>query len=307
VNREGEFINALARIFGSLRNESIIVGIGDDAAVVKAPLAPLVLAADMAVEGTHFNRNWSSFYEIGAKITSANLADIYAMGGRPDYLLVSAALPKSMTLEELEELALGISDEARSVGAVVVGGDLTHSDQIVISISVTGSISKPITRSGAKPGDQVVLSKLTGESAAGLSLLQKGILNADSAAHRNPDVQYERAQSICHLANSMTDVSDGLICELNNIARASQVQIDIKGDLLRRADGFAHLQSLARELGEDVWSWVLHGGEDHAFLATVPADSSLPSGFFTIGHVVEGSRVLVDGFISEHQGFNHFE
>jgi thiamine-monophosphate kinase len=306
VTREAELIAALSRIFSGAQSDAVIVGIGDDAAVVKAPLAPIALAADMAVEGAHFNRNWSSLYEIGAKVTSANLADIFAMGGAPEYLLVSAALPKDFSVEELEELALGIFDEATSVGAVVVGGDLTSSERIVISISVFGSIAKPVTQSGARVGDDVLLSKLTGESAAGLALLQRGILDENSAQHRNPTVQYEMAQSIAPIAHAMTDVSDGLISELNKIAIASRVQINIERELLKIAEGYEHLATLAREHGSDEWNWILHGGEDHAFLATVPAGSHIPSGYFRIGRVVEGSRVVVDGFIAEHQGFNHF-
>ena len=305
--QEAELLSVLTRIFSQQRNDGVVLGIGDDAAVVRAALTPIALASDMAVEGTHFNRNWSSLYEIGAKVTSANLADIFAMGGRPEYILVAAALPKNFSLEEIEELALGIFDEAASVGASVIGGDLTFSDRMVISMSVFGSVATPITRSGAKVGDLVVLSQLTGESAAGLAILQRGILNGDSAEHRNPTVNYEKAAAISAIAHAMTDVSDGLISELNQIAQASKVQIEIEKKSLEAADGFAHLASLATEHGGDIWEWILHGGEDHAFVATVPANLTIPAGFVTIGKVVEGSRVLVDGFIAEHQGFNHFE
>lgn len=304
---EAELLAALSTIFSRVKDESILVGIGDDAAVVKAHLTPIALATDMAVEGTHFTRNWSSLYEIGAKITSANLADIFAMGGRPEYLLVAAALPKNFSVEDIEELALGIADEAASVGAIVVGGDLTFSDRIVISISVFGSVGKPLLRSGAHVGDDLVISKLPGESAAGLELLKRGVLDAKSAEHRNPTVEYEKAQSISAIAHSMCDISDGLISELNHISDASNVQIVVDKSLLKKAPGFDQLEQLADELGVDPWEWILHGGEDHAFIATVPGDASLPSGFTKIGTVVQGSRVLVDGFIVEHQGFQHFQ
>jgi len=304
---EAELLAALSTIFSRVKDESILVGIGDDAAVVKAHLTPIALATDMAVEGTHFTRNWSSLYEIGAKITSANLADIFAMGGRPEYLLVAAALPKNFSVEDIEELALGIADEAASVGAIVVGGDLTFSDRIVISISVFGSVGKPLLRSGAHVGDDLVISKLPGESAAGLELLKRGVLDAKSAEHRNPTVEYEKAQSISAIAHSMCDISDGLISELNHISDASNVQIVVDKSLLKKVSGFDQLEQLADELGVDPWEWILHGGEDHVFIATVPGDASLPSGFTKIGTVVQGSRVLVDGFIVEHQGFQHFQ
>jgi thiamine-monophosphate kinase len=303
---EAELLAALSTIFSRTNDESILVGIGDDAAVVKAHLTPIALATDMAVEGTHFSRNWSSLYEIGAKITSANLADIFAMGGRPEYLLVAAALPKNFSVEDIEELALGIADEAASIGAIVVGGDLTFADRIVISISVFGSVGKPLLRSGARVGDDIVISKLPGESAAGLEFLKRGVLDTNSSEHRNPTVEYEKAQAISAIAHSMCDISDGLVSELNHISEASSVQIVIEKSLLKSVQGFNHLEQLADELGIDLWSWVLHGGEDHVFLASVAGGSSLPSGFTKIGTVVAGSRVLVDGFIVEHQGFTHF-
>ena len=306
VATESELIGALRAIFSQANSESILVGIGDDAAVVKAHLTPVALATDMAVEGVHFNRNWSSLYEIGAKVTSANLADIFAMGGRPEYLLVAAALTKGFSVEEIEELALGIFDEASSVGAAVVGGDLTHSDRIVISISVFGSVGNPILRSGAIDGDDVVISKLPGQSASGLYLLNRGVLDEKSAEHRNPTVDYEKAQAISAIAHSMCDVSDGLISELTHIAQASDVQISIERELLEKGPGFSDLAALAHEHGVDVWEWILHGGEDHIFIATVPSGSRLPHGFLKIGTVGTGSRVLVDGFIATHQGFTHF-
>ncbi len=282
------------------------MGIGDDAAVIKAPLTPIVLATDMAVEGSHFKRSWSSLYEIGAKVTSANLADIFAMGGKPEYILVAAALPNGFSVAEIEELAGGIADEAASVGATVVGGDLTVSDQMVIAMSVFGCVGRPILRSGATVGDDVVISKVPGESAAGFDLLNRGIRDSQSLQHRNPTVEYQKAQAISAIAHSMCDISDGLISELTHIAKASGVQIAIARSEIMFGSGFEELQRLAVEYGVDVWQWILHGGEDHVFVATVPEDSKLPTGFTKIGSVVEGARVLVDGFIMEHEGFSHF-
>jgi len=303
---EREILAAISAVFSRSSDESVLVGIGDDAAVIKAALTPIALASDMAVEGTHFSRNWSSLYEIGAKITAANLADIFAMGGRPEYLLVSAALPKSITVEEVEELALGIADEAALVGASVVGGDLASSEKIVISISAFGAVGRPILRSGAKVGDQVVVSKLPGESAAGLEYLKRGVLDSSSAHHRHPTVDYQSAQAISAIAHSMIDVSDGLVSELSHIASASSVGITIDKELLASSKDYSDLARSAMELGVDVWQWVLHGGEDHVFIATIPSEAAVPRGFLVIGKVIEGSRVMVDGFVAEHEGFSHF-
>jgi len=303
---EREILAAISAIFSRSADESVLVGIGDDAAVIKASLTPIALASDMAVEGTHFSRNWSSLYEVGAKITAANLADIFAMGGRPEYLLVNVALPKSITVEEAQELALGIADEAALVGASVVGGDLAYSEKIVISISAFGAVGRPILRSGAKVGDRVVVSKLPGESASGLEFLKRGVLDAASNHHRHPTVDYQSAQAISAIAHSMIDISDGLVSELSHIASASSVGIAIERDLLASSSDYADLARVATDLGVDVWQWVLHGGEDHVFLATIPRETSVPKGFLVIGEVIEGSRVTVDGFVAEHEGFSHF-
>ena len=286
MTTEREILAAISAVFSRTADESVLVGIGDDAAVIKASLTPIALASDMAVEGTHFSRNWSSLYEIGAKIAAANLADIFAMGGRPEYLLVNAALPKSITLEEAEELALGIADEAALVGASVVGGDLAYSEKIVISISAFGAVGRPILRSGAKVGDQVVVSKLPGESAAGLEYLKRGVLDASSSHHRHPTVDYQSAQAISAIAHSMIDISDGLVSELSHIAIASGAGIAIDKELLASSSDYADLARAAADLGVDVWQWVLHGGEDHVFLATIPSEIAVPKGFLVIGEVI---------------------
>jgi thiamine-monophosphate kinase len=306
MTTEREILSAISVVFSRTTDESVLVGIGDDAAVIKASLTPIALASDMAVEGTHFSRNWSSLYEIGAKIAAANLADIFAMGGRPEYLLVNAALPKSITVKDAQELALGIADEAALVGASVVGGDLAYSEKIVISISAFGAVGRPILRSGAKVGDQVVVSKLPGESASGLEYLKRGVLDASSSHHRHPSVDYQSAQAISAIAHSMIDISDGLVSELSHIAIASGVGIAIDKELLASSSDYADLARAAADLGVDVWQWVLHGGEDHVFLATIPSEVAVPKGFLVIGEVIEGSRVTVDGFVAEHEGFSHF-
>jgi thiamine-monophosphate kinase len=132
---ESELIAALTAVFGHSDanvRENVLIGIGDDGAVIAPSSSKSVLAADMAVEGVHFNRKWSTLHEVGAKITAANLADIYAMGGEPKYLLVSAGLTSDFGITEITELATGIADEAALVGASVVGGDISRAEQLVI-------------------------------------------------------------------------------------------------------------------------------------------------------------------------------
>jgi thiamine-monophosphate kinase len=304
VASESELIAALSAVF-ALSDSSInnvLVGIGDDGAVIKASPHNSVLATDMAVEGVHFKREWSSLHEIGAKITAANLADIYAMGGDPKYLLVSAGLTSDFGIDEIKALANGIKSEADLVGTVIVGGDISRAEKLVISISVFGEVSKPITRSGAKAGDSVIISGLPGKSAAGLFQLQNGVTDSILvAAHKKPVLNYEAAKKF-RSVNSMCDVSDGLLSELNHIASASKVGIELDSKLISAIPGF-------KELGEatelEIWDLVLAGGEDHVFVATTSSD--VPEGAFVIGKVVTGSGVSVSGVSKlPATGFRHF-
>jgi thiamine-monophosphate kinase len=307
VASESELIAALSAVFtlsdpsfNSFKN--VLVGIGDDGAVIKASPQNSVLATDMAVEGVHFKREWSSLHEIGAKITAANLADIYAMGGDPKYLLVSAGLTSDFGIAEIKALANGIKSEADLVGAVIVGGDISRAEKLVISISVFGEVTNPITRSGAKVGDLVIISGLPGKSAAGLFQLQSGVTDSTFiSAHKKPVLNYELAKKFRN-ANAMCDVSDGLLSELNHIASASNVGIELDSKLISAIPGF-------KELGEatelEIWDLVLAGGEDHVFVATT--SSEVPEGAFVIGKVVNGSGVSVSGVSKlPATGFRHF-
>ena len=282
---ESELIAAVRAIFEATPDERVLIGIGDDGAVISQPKGRVVLATDIAVEGTHFNREWSSLFEIGAKITAANLADIYAMGGKPEYLLVAAALPHGFTVPDIQELARGIVDEASKVGARVVGGDVTASKQLVISIAAYGSVKESVTRSGAQVGDLVIISDLPGASAAGLELLKEGVRDERTLAHRRPSVNYAAAHDFALAGvSAMCDVSDGLTSELLHIAKASGVGIEIRTD---EAIDF-------------------NGGEDHIFVATISPHLPFPRQAIEIGRVVLGKGVRINGEIATHQGFTHF-
>ena len=294
---ESELIAALKAIFEATsfskisnvpepsEDDDLLIGIGDDGAVVKQKKGNVVLATDMAVENVHFMREWSSLFEIGAKVTAANLADIYAMGGKPKYLLVAAALPTGFTVDEIKELARGIVDEASKVGAKVIGGDLAAAQELMISIAAYGEVKEPITRSGAQVGDLVIISDLPGRSAAGLELLKSGVRDERTLHHRRPIVDYVAARDFALAGvSAMCDVSDGLTSELLHIARASGVGIEIRTD---EAIDF-------------------NGGEDHIFLATISPHLPFPRQAIEIGRVVLGKGVRINGEMARHEGFMHF-
>ncbi len=287
---EAGVISALVRIFG-VTHRGVEIGIGDDAAVV-ITTDRTVITTDMAVEGTHFSTKWSSAFDIGRKITAANLADVYAMGGSPRYLVAAVTLTGQESMEWIEELAEGIAHEARSCGAFVVGGDLAKGPCIVISMTAIGEVDNPITRSGAQVGDSIYISSLPGWSAAGLSIIEKD-LDDDLAVHAvseysAPTVDYVSAIKFSNnRAHSMCDVSDALIIQAEQLAQASGVALKFDQELITQHPEFATLKELAESQEADVWQWIFAGGEDHVFLAT---GNDLDG--FCIGTVVEGVGVL---------------
>jgi thiamine-monophosphate kinase len=286
---EAGVITALTRIFG-LTHRGVTVGIGDDAAVVTTG-NQTVITTDMAVEGTHFSTKWSSAFDIGRKITAANLADVYAMGGSPRYLVVAVTFTGQESMEWIEELAEGIAHEAASCGAYVVGGDLAKGPCIVISITAIGEVDTPITRSGAQVGDSIFVSSLPGWSAAGLWLIEKDVED-DLSLHAvsefcAPTIDYVSAvQFSNNRAHSMCDVSDALITQAQQMAQASQVCFALDQELISQHPEFDSLKELANSNGVDVWQWIFAGGEDHIFLAT-----GVDLEGFCIGTVVPGSGV----------------
>ncbi|MEY3994929.1 MAG: hypothetical protein RL690_325 [Actinomycetota bacterium] len=287
---EAQIIGALAEIFGS-NHRGVQVGIGDDAAVV-ATGEHTVITTDMAVEGTHFNCQWSGAFEIGRKITAANLADVYAMGATPTYLVVAVTLSGEESMEWISELAQGIKHEASSCGTVVVGGDLARGAIKVISMTALGEVEKAVTRSGAQVGDSIYVSSLPGWSAAGLSCIEKSELSdLESYAVEefcSPTLDYSMAVAFAHKgAHAMCDVSDALVIQAEQLAQASDVQLVFDAEAFKASEEFAQLSELAEASGVDIWQWIFAGGEDHVFLAT---GKDLPG--LCVGAVKAGSGVI---------------
>jgi thiamine-monophosphate kinase len=284
---ESEIIELLAGIFAS-RDQRLLLGIGDDAAIVTG-FSRQILTTDIAVEGIHFKSEWSSPYEIGARVAKANIADVLSMNGRCDYLLVAASLTGRESLEWISQLAQGIADAAQEFGAIVVGGDISQSPTLQIAITAVGHTENPIMRGGAKVGDSIYLSSLTGWSAAGLLILNQGLsAHSDTAAlalaqYRNPTLDSKIDFSQAH---AMADVSDSLLIQGAQIAKASGVAFRVELELIENAEGFISLNQLAEDLKSDIWQWILAGGEDHVLLAT---GRDLPG--ICIGQVVAGSGI----------------
>ena len=292
----GEFglIDALVARFP--QGENVLLGPGDDAALVALPEARVLVATDVLVEGRHFRRDWASAADVGHKAAAQNLADINAMGGRATALTVAFAAPAELPAAWALELAAGIAAEAALVGASVVGGDVTRADEIMVSITVLGVVDgDPVRRSGARPGDVVAIVGRQGWAAAGLAVLARGFRSPRVLveAHRRPEPPYEQGAVAQRAgATAMIDVSDGLVADVGHIADASGVAIDIDSSVFDVAEP---LRAVGSALGADPMKFILAGGDDHALVATFPAGAALPDGWSRIGEVSEGSGVTVDG------------
>ena len=305
---EAGLIAQLRDLFHTSFQTGVEIGIGDDAAVVLASNKKLVATVDMAVEDIHFKREWSTPFQIGAKLTTANLADIFAMGATPKYLLVAAAITEVNNSQMVSELAKGIRSVADKFEVAVIGGDLSRAEKMSLSVTALGEISeKPITRSGAKVGDIVYVSALPGLSAAGLAILTRGLDRPRYVveAHLNPKLS--APNKLIQVATSMCDISDGLVTDASHIASASTVRINLSKNKLISGSDFKDLAELAVELGEQVFDWILTGGEDHFFLATVDPKNASDEIGLEIG-VVEagGGEVVLDGEKIQKAGYQHF-
>ncbi|GGO70275.1 thiamine-phosphate kinase [Nocardioides deserti] len=307
----GEFglIGELTRFFE--QGEHVLVGPGDDAAVLRVRTGHVVVSTDLMVEGRHFRREWSTAEDVGHRAAAQNLSDINAMGGRATSLTVGLAAPADLEAQWALDFARGFADECALVGASVVGGDVTRADQVVVAVTVLGGCTvSPVLRSGARPGDVLALHGRQGWAAGGLAVLGRGFRSPRVLveAYRRPAPPYDAGLVAAEAgATSMIDVSDGLLAEAGHLASASDVAIDVRRGAFEVPEP---LHAVGAALGADPLSFVLGGGDDHALLATfAPAD--VPEGWAVVGEVVEpgdaGATVTVDG--APHDGptgWTHF-
>lgn len=302
----GEFavIDAVAN--GRRHPDGVLVGPGDDAAVLAAPDGRTVVSTDMLVQDRHFRLDWSTPAQIGRRAIAQNAADIEAMGATPTGFLVAFGAPADTPARMATELSDGLSEEAAQLGSSVVGGDLVTAPQWVVSVTALGDLGgrPPVLRSGARAGDVVGVCGELGRSAAGYALLDAGVaadlgpeLSALVDRHLTPVPPYGQGAVAADAgATAMTDVSDGLITDLAQLADASGVGIELSTAALAPDSDALVVAAAALSLDPAVVDqWVLGGGEDHALAATFPSGVELPDRWRVIGQVVERPGVRVDG------------
>jgi len=303
----GEFglIDAVSALL--TQGPDVLVGPGDDAALVRvgggADGREVLVSTDAAVEGRHFRRDWSSAEDVGHRVAAANLSDLAAMGGTTTALVVAIAAPGDLPTQWALDLTRGMADEAATVGASIVGGDVVESDLLTLAITALGACAGPVvTRAGARPGDVVALVGRLGWAEAGLAVLSRGFRSPRVVveAHRRPEPPYAQGPAAAAAgATAMIDVSDGLLSDLAHLAAAGSVAIDVSTD---RFVVDEPLRAVGAALGIDPMRLVLQGGEDHALAATFPAGASLPDGWRPVGTVSAGEGVTVDGASFEGDG-----
>ena len=279
VSELGEFglIDLLAKMVGGGQDEQLLIGIGDDAAAWQGDASIQLATVDSFIQDVHFPSGVASWKELGWKAMAVNLSDIAAMGGLPRYALVSLAFPDNTEVEDVIALYAGMLDLAQQGGVAIIGGNISRAPLVVITVTILGTARNRgrhiLTRSAAKPGELVAVTGYLGAAAAGLEMLSKG-LKFDSQAtacfrgaflHPYPRIS-EGQILVDQGVKTAIDLSDGLLSDLNQICKASQVSARVEVERVPIEPRVkAHFGDKALELA-------LSGGEDYELLFTGKAE-----------------------------------
>jgi thiamine-monophosphate kinase len=332
VISEDELIRAIRKVLSG-EAPGVEIGIGDDAAVVDTGRHHTILTTDMLVEGIHFALTAASAHDIGHKALTVNVSDVAAMGGSPRFALASIGIPPDMETSWVIELYGGIREAASDYGLAVIGGDTNRAGKVVLSVTVVGTVARghAVTRSGARPGDRLVVTGSLGAAAGGLRLAQAEPHEVREAlasewgrrlvqAHLRPVARVGEGETLASAgATAMIDISDGLALDLSRLCAESGVGATVTLADVPVADGLEDLAK-AFEGTIDPLELALHGGEDYELLATLPADAvegaaetlaeRFGTGLSVIGTVTEeGLRALSEDGTEgplEPKGWDHF-
>jgi thiamine-monophosphate kinase len=290
----GEF-ELLARVRERLppAGPRVRLGSGDDAAVT-VPGGATATSVDALVEGVHFRRNTATLAQIGHKALATALSDLAAMGAETGEAYVALGVPPDLDEDGCLELIDGIGALAAASGTTLAGGDVTRAPALTLVVTVVGhaaSAEQLISRSGAEPGDALVLTGEIGAAAAGFLLLEQPELaariSAETAAHLRrrqlePTPRLAAGQALAAAgARAMIDLSDGLGGDAVHLATASGVGLRIDADTVPLAAGVAEVAAAA---GRDPLQLAVNGGEDYELLAALAPE-----------HLTDALRRLAEG------------
>ncbi|KKL99787.1 hypothetical protein LCGC14_1810930 [marine sediment metagenome] len=310
--------------FRDLRRGRLLRGIGDDAAVIGLPQGGKLLATtDLMAEGVHFDLKLETPYQLGFKLVSLNVSDIYAMGGSPLQVLLALALPPETDTGFLDMFMDGVRNALDLYGASLAGGDLSGStDAMTLTATVIGQAAKPVLRSGARAGDWLYVTGPLGDSACGLELLKKigrpVDLHAKSVRgplpwktmkpliERHVLPVARRPGAWLKSARAMIDISDGLALDLKRLCIESGVGALVDMESLPVS---AAMRKAAPVLGLDPLELALSGGEDYELLFA--GRGTVRGRAIRIGEIVKGKEIRMncpDGkkMPLEPKGYMHF-
>lgn len=295
-------------------SQKVLVGIGDDAAVINFGNRPTIVTVDTQVEDVHFRRDMLSCRELGYRAMVAAVSDVWAMAAMPSASVVALTLPTSLPDEDFRELIDGLADAARSTGARVIGGNLSQGQSLSVTTTVFGlPLAKSLTRRGAQSGDAVYVTGTLGSAALGLAILQAGALDLERAENfverwKRPPSNGHAAKVLASLATAAVDISDGCLQDLRHLVSASGVAAILHADCLPRAPDY---QLTCEAMNLDPVALALTGGEDYELLFTAPESAEASALGTKIGEITEGVgvRVLDEAghpIDIEQGGFRHF-
>jgi len=291
---EWKLIRRIKTSFPASRHGDLVLGLGDDAAVIRTRSdKSLLLTTDLLVEGVDFDLSLCSYKQIGYKALAVNLSDIAAMGGRPRYFLVSLAIPSRASVSFVDQLYQGMQGLAKQFKVALIGGDTSSSPRdLFLNLVVAGEIepSKLVRRAGARIGDRIFVTGTLGDSRAGLEILKsqgasskmqtnskravkRGARSLPFAAliHRHlypmPRLREGRLLATEGLASAMLDLSDGLASDLRRLCEASRVGALIDPAFLPISPSLTRYAGFKERKSSD---YALKGGEDFELLFTVP-------------------------------------
>ena len=312
----GEF-GLIERIRKSIKlfSKDVVVGIGDDTAVLKYDKNNyLLLTTDMLVENDHFSMKYFAPEKIGMKAIEQNVSDIAAMGGIPRFAVVSLALPINIDVNVVDGIYKGINKKSRKYKISIIGGNITHSREIVVNVALIGFVEKNYLtlRSGAKVGDLIFCSGDVGASTAGLELLRHNLNGPSIEKHLKPKSRLDLARKLVKIGiNSMIDVSDGVASEVKHICDESEVGAVIyAGKIPMSKDTIID----AKKIKEDAADFGLYGGEDFELIFTASKNKFRQFKKLdvqVIGEIVNkkyGIKLIKDNKTEKiESGFDHFK
>lgn len=308
---ERELVEALREALDAARPE-VLLGIGDDAALLAPSAYPTALSVDASIEGVHFERSFAPLERLAARAFAAALSDLAAMGAAPRAALVSLVLPGG-NLDDVRAIAAGLADAARRHACPVVGGNLARGAALHFHTTVVGAqLDPPLTRSGARPDDDLWVSGTVGGAHVGLTALLSGRDDPALAPFierwREPPARLDLRGVLRNRASAAMDLSDGLLADAPRLAEASGVRLVLDAERLPRRAG---LDEAAALLGLDALDCAVAGGEDYELLFAAPpthraalAEVATRVGEIRSGRGVELRRGGVA--VAAAPGFDHF-